>query len=612
MQNVANYLCPFFGIDGNPIVNGRVYFLKPDTSAQTFQSLTNLDAGDYITIKDKNGTPLENPLPLNSLGQFSTQPFADDGIDFKMVVCYPTGIPANLDDETPSWDIAYTMLSKAQHVSITYDGIKTVGGLPELRETDPGLGTVLVTGYFADGDFCPPRIFTWKTAVNTDNGGTYVRSSVQGHSSDGTWILAPSGHVDIRWFGVDPSTETDCTATLGTISADHPNIPVYLPAGHYNLSSSITINSVILDRLAIVRPSAETTSNIYVTIGALDNRGGVFGVNSLDRMAIPKVNGTLYMSWLPSSFDIDAVFADAVLAKVDTLVFDSDISVANTVTVTGKNVIVMKDVVPDLDIKFRDCIVYDENGGKIYGIGDGFSVVPYGSGSNPRGLYVKNGDDILAEISKDGTIKFNGLMQESIGFEIGNDHKNLFSSYTANDATDDWDGLLRLLAERAKIESLRAYASNIEVASVAHLDVGSAGTALRKGGFFLVDANEIKKYDLENKTWTTVRAVSNSVASFVDDDFAGGVYWNILCRVALTDITLSLPDASTLGDTALVIAVHGEGSVTLFGTNSNFDEFGTAMTVFKAYSRVGVRHYAQAESVPYSSSTGWHVDPFFV
>ena len=65
MQNIVNYLCPFFGYDGKPIVNGRVYFVKPDTSAQTFEELSGLDAADFVTVKDKDGTALANPLSLD-------------------------------------------------------------------------------------------------------------------------------------------------------------------------------------------------------------------------------------------------------------------------------------------------------------------------------------------------------------------------------------------------------------------------------------------------------------------------------------------------------------------------------------------------------------------
>ena len=123
MQNVVNYLCPFFR-NGSSIVNGRVYFVKPSTSALTFSDIEGLDGGDYIAIKDKDGTLLENPLLLNSEGRFSVQPFVDDGVDFKMIVCYPTGQPAEINDESMTYDVAYTINSFSQESEILSIGAR--------------------------------------------------------------------------------------------------------------------------------------------------------------------------------------------------------------------------------------------------------------------------------------------------------------------------------------------------------------------------------------------------------------------------------------------------------------------------------------------------------
>lgn len=52
MQNVVNYIVPFFGKDGKPLSGGRVHFVKPDCSAAP----TDREDPDYIAIFDTDGT----------------------------------------------------------------------------------------------------------------------------------------------------------------------------------------------------------------------------------------------------------------------------------------------------------------------------------------------------------------------------------------------------------------------------------------------------------------------------------------------------------------------------------------------------------------------------
>ena len=70
MQNVVNLHAPFL-YNGEPIVNGRVYFVKDDTSALTFDQVLGLDNAFFVPVYDKDGTVLENPLSLDSEGCFS-------------------------------------------------------------------------------------------------------------------------------------------------------------------------------------------------------------------------------------------------------------------------------------------------------------------------------------------------------------------------------------------------------------------------------------------------------------------------------------------------------------------------------------------------------------
>lgn len=366
MQNVVNYRTPFL-LQGAPIVDGRVYFVKENTSALTFNSA--LDSAFFINIYDKDGSPLQNPLPLDSDGSFSIQPFVEDGLDFKMIVCRPTGISPDLNDESPAWEEAYTMVSKAGNISVSYDGIEKVNNIHELREKDPSAGSVLVIGYNGVNDGCPPRIFTWKNLDLQDNGGTHISSSVEGRQNTGVWVCEPTFYVDVRWFGVMPGTSAasgDCWATLNNIvTTYYPELPLYLPNGNdgsfYNISENLTINALVIDNGVKIRP---TIKNILITVNRLENRGGTFmraRIGSRPQYNVYlKTKGIVYSSWFNApSYQI----TDSVLKNVDLMVFDSDVNFGNVNF--WKKRIVIKDGVTVQGAVFHSCEVYDENSGKF-------------------------------------------------------------------------------------------------------------------------------------------------------------------------------------------------------------------------------------------------------
>lgn len=274
MQNVTNLIVPFFGKDGRPISCGRVHFCKPDTTASDFKGLADKD---YIVIKDKDGTPLKNPLLLNDLGRFADgeQPFVEDGIEYKMIVDKPTGIPAQYDDETPCWETELVIHSKNQSISIDVDGIPTIGTIEELRHLDPDVKNVIVLGYNAYDDFCPPRLFCYEnTPYLGENNGTRIKSSVEG--VNGTWVFRPETDVvDVRWFGILGGDMTDSLSALANILYNYHNI--YFPSGAYYFSSSFSVNRLVLGYGARILPFPPARKNIFVDIGVLDNLGGSFG-----------------------------------------------------------------------------------------------------------------------------------------------------------------------------------------------------------------------------------------------------------------------------------------------------------------------------------------------
>lgn len=336
-----------------------MYFVKPSTTAQTFNSVASIDYADYIAVKDKDGTLLENPLPLNDEGSFETQPFVEDGVEFKMIVCYPTGQPARHNDETPCWEVAYTIDSKTQTMEVHYDGVACVDGIYDLGRLQPSVGRAIVLGYASKNDFCPPRFFEWVPGESNYNHGTVLRSTV---SDAGAWVCVPSGHVDVRWFGVDPNGESDYTSVLAEISQELPNLPAYFPAGYYFLSNHVTFKNAIAERGANFIPADGVTNDLKFEVeNGFDNRGCHFMGISNGCVIYPKLKGTLSTSCINAN--ANAALSATALAKIDKIVFDSFVSLesGSSLTIENKAVLVKQNAVVPSGITFgTTCIVYHE------------------------------------------------------------------------------------------------------------------------------------------------------------------------------------------------------------------------------------------------------------
>lgn len=355
MQNVVNYIVPFFGKDGKPLSGGRVHFVKPDCSSAP----TDREDPDYIAIFDTDGTPLENPLGLDDLGKFQTQPFVSDGIDFRMIVERPTGIPATLESEAPAWEQLYIIDSKSQKIEVSFSGVSTYGGLPDLRKADPESSPAVVLGYSEAGDFCPPRIFKWVGRLYDENYGTHVRSTLPGKGKSGTWVCEPSGFVDVRWFGVDPDGGKTVSDAIQRASREYPNTALYFPTGTYFLSSGLQLYAAIAERNAKFRCSG--TNSVEVRIDSFfENRGGYFmaETSAVDSVrVVPVVKGILRTSWLRGT--LNEFLTTEALSGVETLVVDSVPDAGSaSVSVSGKKVVLLESS-PLSGISFSGCVFLD-------------------------------------------------------------------------------------------------------------------------------------------------------------------------------------------------------------------------------------------------------------
>lgn len=323
MQNVVNYIVPFFGNDGKPISAGRVFFCNKNTSARTSGEI---QPPDLILVKDKDGSPLQNPLPLDDSGRFTTQPFVDYDVDFKMYVDEPTGLPPLMDDDSPCWNTVLVMSSfDNKFVKVEYSGMPVVGTLAELRmEVPVNTPAVLVLGY-NDGDtFCPPRVFRFVHETMDDNGGDHIRPQ---NSDEGTWVCDLGDVVDVRVFGINPESSGDYSAAIEKLAQDFKSRTLYFPKGNYYISRNINFGSVIMEAGAYFRPNANVSS--VVSFARLDNRGGRFCANAENRRVFPKVpGGVMRTSWFSGNlaafvFDASGHYS-GIFNGADAVVFDDE------------------------------------------------------------------------------------------------------------------------------------------------------------------------------------------------------------------------------------------------------------------------------------------------
>lgn len=505
MQNVVNYIVPFFGNDGKPISAGRVFFCNKNTSARTSGEI---QPPDLILVKDKDGSPLQNPLPLDDSGRFTTQPFVDYDVDFKMYVDEPTGLPPLMDDDSPCWNTVLVMSSfDNKFVKVEYGGAPCVGSISELRDLDVENGKAIVLGYNEAGDFCPPRVFQFVNVMYSENYGTHIvsRKSVQG-----CWVCEPTDYVDVRWFGLNPRSgvKTDFAERIVQIYNSYPGKPIYFPSGTYYIGRNISLNALILDYGANVKPFNDT---VRFQIEKLENRGGTFQYDSssLSRVVPVLKSGVLRTSWL-SGVLVGFVFYHNgsytnIFENVETVIFDNDSidygSIENTVEVGS---VVINAVSREIPSYINASVCVDVKLGGIRGrsIGSGNMVI---------------GDGVIS-YNKSPIMNFDEESDELIIRKKA----NIADIDSTNVKTD------KLTAKSVTVNG-KASIGEIDATTIGAMDVtanGDIGTASGDdadgesfAGIRTCNAN-VKNIDEAVSSSSTY-----SLAAFFPDATAGNVYW---------------------------------------------------------------------------------------
>ena len=346
MQNVVNSMTPFFDpTDGKPLSAGHVTFVQLGTD-----NVTTL-----IDIRDIDNVPLANPLALDDAGRFVTQPFAPDGVDFKMIV------EKLVTREPPTFQQVGIVYQKhGSAFTVDLHGAPVVDDLSELRLLSPDFGKAVVLGYGEAGDYCPPRIFQWKEDDIAENYGTHVRSSVEGYENAGCWICEPEDSVDVRWFGIDPASDhVDCLERLGYIKTSYPYRTVFFTSGNYFLSDDIALYSVKSEQ---ARFNTTGVKNVVFTIDRFDGKGTLFRADDAQDSdsirVIPKLKGILYTSMCSGT--INEFMTDSAMADVNVVVFDNGTlrEGAAAREFQKKLVIVEGHDIPS-SIEFKDSVVLD-------------------------------------------------------------------------------------------------------------------------------------------------------------------------------------------------------------------------------------------------------------
>jgi hypothetical protein len=214
----------FLDDNGLPLNAGRITLYAHDS--QTPITVYSLTGDDY--------SPAENPMLTTNDGRIDTV-FYDDGIiDVKVEKNNGDGTFELLDTFEDGLDVGKNGTSDTQ-----------VSTIEELRNVNPEVGTVTVTGYYKQGD-CPVRMYMWDpNSTNAIDGGYVIGSDV---SDTGRWILMWHDEIiPCTVYGVMPGQYEE-------------NITAFL-----NFPNTVSTKAIATARICRFIPGTYLTDQTYYT-----------------------------------------------------------------------------------------------------------------------------------------------------------------------------------------------------------------------------------------------------------------------------------------------------------------------------------------------------------
>lgn len=156
-------------------------------------------------VKDTDGNNLGNVIVLNEYGKPPRQIVCEG--DYSVEVWSYIGPEFDISDLTNFKHLRTdVVIDPTVHIINKIGGETTVNTIEELKVINNAItGTsVQVNGYYESGD-CPSRIYVYNENSNAqdDNGGVIKPNEITGN---GRWLLVTPEVIDVRYFGVFPSS----------------------------------------------------------------------------------------------------------------------------------------------------------------------------------------------------------------------------------------------------------------------------------------------------------------------------------------------------------------------------------------------------------------------
>lgn len=381
MKNIVNNSAPFFNKYGQILSFGRMAIVAPNTD------------DEYLDVKNSDGTPLSNPIELSIYGRPPESVYVNDGVSYDVVLYQ------KLTDDRYMFVDRYYVDSNSNSGGSPVSSITSVGNVEALRNVDTAEGKVLVLGYSSAGDYCPPRVFTWNVGSYEDNAGTIIKSQ---KNDSGAWILNESDIIDIRFFGVNPesdSKESEISAFSRAVGYSSGK-SLYFPKGDYYFGNNFSFKDccVVMEKGCIFHPT--TGRNVEITVYYIENRGGYFAEG-----ACPKAYGVLRTS-LYRGDTAQYLSIENILEYVDKVIVDYFKTSSSTALLNNKFVVL--EIENPSTLNFENCKIFNEVTGE-YEIQKGTKTVSVSEdGINITG---QGGKTLisLSKITTNGELILNGF-----------------------------------------------------------------------------------------------------------------------------------------------------------------------------------------------------------